>query len=69
MTAIAEQLDRRDQLEVVDPASSLRTEANWQAAIAAHREHWVKMDAMLSEVDWSDFERPDQGSYQSTAAF
>ena len=76
MTAIAEQLDRRlkamppakaasvsklvhDLLEVVDAIPDGPTDR--AAAIAAHKEHWRKMDAMLAELDWSDFERPDQG--------
>jgi len=50
-----------DLLEVVDASPGPTASADREAAIAAHREHWQKMDAMLSEVDWSDFERPDQG--------
>ena len=76
MIAIAERLDRKlkslpparaasveklvnDVLEVVDSVPV--TSADRAAAIEAHQEHWRKMDAMLDKLDWSDFERPDQG--------
>lgn len=76
MTAIAEQLDRRlkamppakaasvsklvhDLLEVVDAAPDLP--ADREAAIAAHRAHIAKCVDAAATLDWSDFERPDQG--------
>ena len=76
MTAIAEQLDRRLKtmpaaqaasvtrlvrglLEVVE-TTPVRPPSD-EAAVAAHRAHWEKMDALFGELDWSDFERPDQG--------
>ena len=77
MTAIAERLDRKlkslppdraasveklvsDVLEIVGD-SAPETDAERMAAIAAHQEHWRKMDVALDHLDWSDFERPDQG--------
>lgn len=76
MTAIAERLDRKlkslpparaasveklvtDVLEVVDSVPA--TSADRATAIAAHREHIERCTAMAAELDWSDFERPDQG--------
>lgn len=76
MTAIAARLDQKlktlsparaasveklvsDVLEIVENAPAPDTDR--AAAIEAHREHWRKMDSLLDELDWSDFERPDQG--------
>ena len=76
MIAIAERLDRKlrslpparaasveklvnDVLDVVE--SEPATSADRAAAIEAHREHWRNMDVALDRLDWSDFERPDQG--------
>lgn len=76
MNVIAERLDRKlmslsperaasveklvtDVLEVLDAVPT--TSADRAAAIEAHREHWRKMDLALDRLDWSDFERPDQG--------
>ena len=76
MTAIAARLDQKlktlsparaasvekmvnDVLEFVDatPAS----DADRAAAIEAHRQHIDKCLALAGELDWSEFERPDQG--------
>lgn len=76
MTAIAERLDQKlktlplataasverlvlDVLQIVDqvPAPA----ADRAARIEAHQEHIKKCIDMASELDWSDFERPDQG--------
>ena len=76
MIAIAEQLDRRHKmmpaaqaacvtrlvrglLEVVEttPAGSPHDEAG----IAEHRAHIQGCLAAAKALDWSDFERPDQG--------
>ena len=79
MTAIAEKLDevmRRlppaaassveqrvweviHEAEGASPADAAR-----EARINAHQAHWLKMDSMLAELDWSDFERPPQGEYE-----
>ena len=76
MTAIAERLDRKlktlppataasverlvwDVLQVVDLAPE--PVADRAARIVAHREHIKKCIDMAAELDWSGFERPDQG--------
>ena len=76
MTAIANRLDRKlkslsparaasvvrlveDVLAVVDAAPT--TEADRAEAIEEHRKHIAKCLDMASKLDWSDFERPDQG--------
>ncbi|MFZ4765855.1 MAG: hypothetical protein ACOYMN_12965 [Roseimicrobium sp.] len=75
MTAIAEHLDRR--LKTLPPAAAASVEKlvwdvlsvvdaeppalDHEAAVKAHREHIAKCLDMASELDWSDFERPDQG--------
>ena len=50
-----------DLLEVVDAPSAVPTETDREAAIAAHRAHIAKCLDAAAELDWSDFERPDQG--------
>jgi hypothetical protein len=77
MTAIAEHLDRKlktmppavaasveklvlDVISVVE-ASPPPPAQDHEAAIKAHQEHWKRVDAMTKELDWSGFERPDQG--------
>jgi hypothetical protein len=84
MTAIAHRLDRKlhtlppnraasveklvaDVLDFVDV--SPQSDAERAEAIEAHRAHWRRMDAMLEELDWSDFERPDQGVEETREDF
>jgi len=50
-----------DLLEVVDSSPAPPTSADREAAIAAHREHIQDCLNAAAELDWSDFERPDQG--------
>ena len=76
MTAIAHRLDRKlktlppsraasveklvaDVLDLVDV--SPQSDAEQAEAIEAHRAHVDKCLALAAELDWSDFERPDQG--------
>ena len=77
MTAIAEHLDRKlksmpaataasveklvmDVLNVVETAPPAPAKDR-EAAIKAHQEHIRRCIDSASELDWSDFERPDQG--------
>jgi len=51
-----------DLLEVVDDNTPASEPAKDRlAAIAAHREHIQKCLEAAAALDWSDFERPDQG--------
>ena len=50
-----------DVLNVMEEASAKPDAKDREAAIRAHQEHWKMVDAMTRELDWSGFERPDQG--------
>lgn len=50
-----------DLLEVVEGESESVPALDREAAIAAHRLHIEKVLDAASELDWSDFKRPDQG--------
>lgn len=50
-----------DLLEVVDAFPAPPASADREAAIAAHREHIHDCLKAAAKLDWSDFERPDQG--------
>ncbi|MDP1587462.1 MAG: hypothetical protein Q8M07_06970 [Prosthecobacter sp.] len=51
-----------DVLNVVElQPQTPRPASDHEADILAHQAHWQKVDAMLDELDWSDFERPPQG--------
>ncbi len=51
-----------DVIGVVESQPKPASEADVpSSALLEHRAHWRKVDAMLDEVDWSDFERPAQG--------
>ena len=50
-----------DVLSVMDAAPTQAPAKDRESAIRAHQDHWKKVDAMTKELDWSHFERPDQG--------
>lgn len=54
----------RDALELADAGTTESADGPGDAAVAAHREHWRRMDALFAELDWSDFTRPPQGNFE-----
>jgi hypothetical protein len=63
MAASVEKLVR-DVMELADAEAEESAHDPGEAAIAAHREHWRRMDALFAELDWSEFERPPQGKFE-----
>jgi hypothetical protein len=51
-------------MELADAEAEESADDPGEAAIAAHREHWRRMDALFAELDWSEFERPPQGKFE-----